>query len=383
MINYKDATDDFSMIEFFPLNRRNNNTFMDLVKLNSSIYESGKFILGEEVKKFQNNFASYVGTKYAVGVGNGLDALKLSLVAAGVKKGDWVIVPGFSFIATWLAVLDVGAVPIPVDVENKSGNICLDLVKNKMNSKVKAIVVVHLYGNPAIDLDFVSQMNSVGTTIIEDAAQAHGAEIQSIKCGNLGIISAFSFYPTKNLGATGDAGMVMTNDYDFYEVLNSISNYGRGESKYEFSRFGYNSRMDEIQAGNLNYFLNFLKNWNEIRVEIANKYKLAINSRNDDKIRHLDGILNRDVKHCYHLFVCAVEDRNDFIAYMRKQQIATEIHYPNTILDHDFIMEKIPKSEIENLPNSIKLSREVVSIPLHPWLKKEEISKIISALANY
>jgi dTDP-4-amino-4,6-dideoxygalactose transaminase len=371
------------MIDFFPLHRRENELTTNFFEIQREVFKSGKFISDHKLNEFETNFAKYIGSQHAVGVGNGLDALKISLRVAGISKGDWVIVPGFSFIATWLAVLDVGAIPIPIDVESKTGNISLNLIRKNLDKRIKAVIVVHLYGNPSIDLDFVAEMNSLGIKVIEDAAQAHGAKVGKLNCGNIGNFSAFSFYPTKNLGAAGDAGMIMTNDSNHRDIARSISNYGRGDSKYEFNKFGYNSRLDEIQASALNFFLGYLDDWNLKRINAANQYIAALASRGDKKVEHLDGKINSEVIHCYHLFVCSVDDRSNFIKHMKQSEISSEIHYPHYIYDFGFILNEIPKNFRKELPQSRRLSESVVSIPLHPWLKDWEIKTITEALVNY
>jgi dTDP-3-amino-3,4,6-trideoxy-alpha-D-glucose transaminase len=371
------------MIEFFPLNRRGKELSPDFFEIQGEVYNSGKFISDQSLTEFETNFANYIGARYAVGVGNGLDALKISLRAAGISKGDWVIVPGFSFIATWLAVLDLGAIPIPIDVESNSGNINLNLVRVNLDERVKAIIVVHLYGNPSIDINFVKEMNDLGIKVIEDAAQAHGAKVGNLSCGNIGNFSAFSFYPTKNLGAAGDAGIILTNDTNDRNIVRSIANYGRGDSKYDFIRFGYNSRLDEIQASALNFFLRYLDNWNSKRANIANQYIKSISSRSDQKIVHLNGTIRRDVIHCYHLFVCSVDDRENFVKYLQRRGISSEVHYPHYIYDFDFILNEIPEDNRKDLSQSKRLSESVVSIPLHPWLEDWEVKTINDALVNY
>lgn len=340
--------------------------------------DSGYYILGNQVKLFEANFARYCGTTHCIGVGNGLDALRLILEAYKIlgklKENDEVLVASNTFIATILAIKQAGLKPVLVETDLDSYNFDLTSLKNAISEKTKAIMPVHLYGqlSPMDEILKISKENNL--LVIEDAAQAHGAKNKANKyAGNLGDAAGFSFYPTKNLGALGDGGAVTTNDYALAEVIKKLRNYG-ASTKYVNEILGFNSRLDELQAAFLNIKLPTLDADNEIRREIAKKY---ISKINNDKITlpYYDGSKN----HVFHLFVIRVKNRNTLVDHLDRNGIGHLIHYP--IPPH----KQQVLSEFSHLsfPNAEKIHNEIISIPMSPVMIEEEVERVISVLNSY
>lgn len=366
--------------------------FLDLKKINQPFesafkqkmehfLEGGWYILGNELKLFEENFAQYCGAKHCIGVGNGLDALVLILKAyiqlGKLAKGDEVIVPSNTYIATILAVLEADLVPVLVEPRLETYNLNPDLIEAKITSKTKVILPVHLYGQLAEMSAIQDIAKKHNLLVIEDAAQSHGAifEInnqQSI-ISNQKSVKAYSFYPGKNLGALGDAGAITTNDDELAEVLFSLRNYG-SIVKYENEIIGVNSRLDELQAAFLNVKLPALDEENDCRRAIAKQYLTEI--KNDKLVLpYWDNSEN----HVFHLFVIRTENRNDLNEYLLKNGIETMIHYP--IPPHKQKALKDWNSLF--YPISEKIHDEVLSIPLNGTLTETEINKIIATLNNY
>lgn len=330
------------------------------------------FIGGEPVKKFEENFAKYCGSKYCVGVGNGLDGLTLGLRALGVKEGDEVIVPSHTYIATVLAISSVGATPVFVEPD-KYYVIDPNKIEEKITSKTKVIIVVHLYGQCG-NMDIIKEIaKKHNLKILEDAAQAHGAMYKDKKAGNLGDIAAFSFYPGKNLGAMGDSGCITTNDKELADKVRELGNYG-SKIKYTHNEKGVNSRLDTIQAAILDVKLKYLDTWNKERNETAKCY--------------LEGIKNEKVilpeirennHHIWHQFVVRVQNREEFRKYLEENGIHTLIHYPIAIHKQKAYSEY----NNLNLPIAETYAKEVVSLPIYNGLKEEEIKYIIDTINKY
>lgn len=369
------------MIRFLDLkkiNERYETAFQDTLKL---VLERGWYILGKEVESFEHNFASYCKTQHCVGVGNGLDALILifkGYIELGkLQKGDEVIVPANTYIATILAVLAADLVPVLVEPKLETYNINPDLIPEKITPKTKAILVVHLYGQ----LAEMERINAIATEhsliVVEDAAQAHGIERNS----NFEIPNsktelwavAYSFYPSKNLGALGDGGAVVTNDTQLAKVIQSLRNYG-SETKYQNEFIGVNSRLDEIQAAFLNLKLSNLDTDNDKRRSIAKRYLTEIKN---DKI--ILPFWDFSKNHVFHLFVIRTPKRAELQAYLQQLGIETAIHYP--IPPHK--QKALEQMNALSFPITEKIHEEVLSIPLHPALKDEEVSAIINALNQY
>lgn len=339
--------------------------------------KEGWYILGKEVSAFEARFAAYCGTKYCIGVGNGLDALVLifkGYIEIGkLQKGDEVIVPANTYIASILAVLQADLVPVLVEPKLESYSIDPHAIEAKITAKTKAILPVHLYGQ----LCEMEVINSIAKKhnllLIEDAAQAHGATYNGTKAGNFGNAAGFSFYPGKNLGALGDAGVITTNDDALAEVLFSMRNYG-SKVKYENERIGVNSRLDELQAAFLNIKLSHLDAENEFRRQLANRYFLEI--KNDKIILpHWDGTAN----HVFHLFVVRTQYRSALQEYLKSQGIETMIHYP--IPPHQ--QKALAHWNQLSLPITEKMHHEVLSIPMNSTLSEAEIQHIIATINQY
>lgn len=340
--------------------------------------ESGYYVLGNQVKLFEANFARYCGAKHCIGVGNGLDALRLILegykALGNLKENDAVLVASNTYIATILAIKQAGLKPVLVESDLDNYNFDLTSLKNSITKNTKAIMPVHLYGqlSPMEGIFEFSKANNL--LVIEDAAQAHGAENSDGKrAGNLGDAAGFSFYPTKNLGALGDGGAITTNDDALAEVVLKLRNYGTS-SKYVNELLGFNSRLDELQAAFLNCKLPALDMDNNRRLEIAKRYVSEIKNKKIT-LPNYDGSEN----HVFHLFVVRVENRNEFIDYLDRNSVGHLIHYP--IPPH----QQQALSEFSNLsfPNTEKSHKEVISIPMSPVLSEVDVERVIGVLNKY
>jgi dTDP-4-amino-4,6-dideoxygalactose transaminase len=369
------------MIKFLDLQKINHQyqeQFQQKMKL---VSDKGWFILGDEVKTFESNFANYCGTKHCIGVGNGLDALVLIFKAyiqlGKLQKGDQVIVPANTYIASILAILQADLVPVLVEPKLETYNINPDLIQGKITSKTKAILAVHLYGQLAEmeAINAIAKQNNL--LVIEDAAQSHGAVSNYKKAGNLADAAAFSFYPGKNLGALGDAGAITTNDDALSKVIFAMRNYG-SEQKYHNEYIGVNSRLDELQAAFLNVKLPNLDKENKIRQSIAKRYLAEIKN---EKI--ILPTWDFSGNHVFHLFVVRTSDRDRLQSYLKQNNIETLIHYP--IAPHKQIAFASETSGWSSLsyPITEKIHQEVVSLPISPVMTNEEVDYIIKILNLY
>lgn len=339
--------------------------------INSVINESA-FIKGKYVESFEKNFADFVGVKHCIGVGNGTDAIFITLKCLGVGVGDEVIVPANSFIATSEAVTLTGAKPVFVDC-NEFYNIDSNKIEAAITPKTKAIIPVHLYGQPA-DMDEIMQIaNGKGLTVIEDAAQAHGAEFKGKKVGTFGVATTFSFYPGKNLGAYGDGGAVVMNDDKLAEKIRMFANHGRiGKYNHEFE--GVNSRLDGLQAAILDIKLMHLDAWTKSRIVAANKY--------DDGLRNLVQIptMLQGANSVYHLYVIQVEDRDQVRSALKDKGIETGIHYPIPLpLLNAY---KYLNYTVRDFPTAAGAADKILSLPMHENLTIEEQGYVIEAVTN-
>tara|TARA_B110000503_G_C7165533_1_gene421745 strand:- start:3406 stop:4506 length:1101 start_codon:yes stop_codon:yes gene_type:complete len=366
------------MIKFLDLQKINaqyQDEFQQKMKL---VLDKGWFILGDEVKQFESDFAKYTNSKYCIGVGNGLDALVLifkAYIELGLmQKGDEVIVPANTYVASILAVLQADLVPVLVEPKLETYTINPDLILEKITSKTKAILLVHLYGQ-LCEMDKINKIaKEHNLLVVEDAAQSHGA-VSEVRSQNLEVrnTQAYSFYPGKNLGALGDAGAITTNDDKLAKVLYSLRNYG-SEKKYHNEYIGVNSRLDEVQAAFLNVKLPYLNDDNNKRRIIAKRYVTEI--KNDKIILPFWDFSNN---HVFHLFVIRTKNRADLIKYLLKNDIETVIHYPIPI--HK---QKAFKSWNNMFfPITEKIHDEVLSIPISPILTDVEVSKVIQTLNQY
>jgi len=340
--------------------------------------ESGYYVLGNQVKLFEANFARYCGAKHCIGVGNGLDALRLILegykALGKLKENDAILVASNTYIATILAIKQAGLKPVLVESDLDNYNFDLTSLKNSIIKNTKAIMPVHLYGqlSPMEEILEFSKANNL--LVIEDAAQAHGAGNSDRKrAGNLGDAAGFSFYPTKNLGALGDGGAITTNDDSLAEVVSKLRNYGTS-SKYVNELIGFNSRLDELQAAFLNCKLPALDMDNNRRREIAKRYVSEIKNKKIALPTY-----DESENHVFHLFVVRVENRNEFIDYLDRNSVGHLIHYP--IPPH----HQKALSEFSNLnfPNTEKSHNEVISIPMSPVLSEVDVERVIGVLNKY
>lgn len=342
----------------------------------SRVMDSGHYIMGPELLAFEREFAQFTGSRFCVGVGNGLDALHLALKSLNIGPGDEVIVPAHTFIATWLAVTSVGANLVPVDCQLDTANINPDLIERAITRQTKAILPVHLYGQPAdmVRINDIAKRHAL--FVIEDAAQSHGAMQNGVSAGALGHAASFSFYPGKNLGAFGDGGCVTTSDAGISEKVRELSNYG-SQKKYVHLSQGMNSRLDEIQAAILRVKLQKLEDWNRRRCEIAQSYLSVLDNHS---VIHPPGVLP-NVKPVWHLFVVRVADRDHFQGYLRERGIQTLVHYPTPPYMQDAYRSLGIKPD--DFPVATQLCREVVSLPIGPHLSREQESWVAEALAGY
>ena len=372
------------MIQFLDLKKINEpygTIFQEKLKL---VLENGWYILGNEVATFESDFANYCGTKHCIGVGNGFDAMVLIFKAyiqlGKLQKGDEVIVPANTYIASILAIMQADLIPVLVEPKLETYNLNPDLISEKITSKTKAILVVHLYGQLAemAEINKIAQENNL--IVVEDAAQAHGAvldfrfQISDFrKAGNLSNAAAFSFYPGKNLGALGDGGAVVTNDAELTKVIQSLRNYG-SEAKYQNEFIGINSRLDELQAAFLNVKLPNLDAENNVRRTIAKRYLSEIKN---DKIKL--PFWDFSENHVFHLFVIRTENRNELQQFLLENGIQTMIHYP--IPPHK--QKAFLNWNHLSFPITEKIHNEVLSLPISPVMTVDEVSFVISILNQY
>lgn len=334
---------------------------------------SGWYLLGNELASFEKEFADYCGTKHAIGVANGLQALELILRAYDISEGDEVIVPSNTYIATWLAISSVGAQIVAVEPDPSTYNLDPAQIEAAITKKTKAIIVVHLYGQTA-DMDpILTIAKKYGLKVIEDAAQAHGATYKGKKAGGLGDAAGFSFYPGKNLGAFGDGGAITTNDDALATKIQMLRNYG-SKQKYHHEIQGTNSRLDEIQAAVLRVKLKYLDEWNERRNQIAEFYTAQL--KNQSSI--LRPYVLEHTKPAWHLYVIRTTQRDELQNQLMKQGIHTLIHYPTP--PHKQAAYK--ELETWSLPISEKLHQEVLSIPMGPHISLEDAQRVVAAVKN-
>lgn len=356
-------------------------SFLDLGKLHSSIrpqldiayhrvMDSGNFIMGPELDAFEAEFAHYCDVKHCIGVGNGLEALYLLLRAYGIGSGDEVIVPSNTFIATWLAVSECGATPIAVEPDPVTHNINPALIDAAINTRTRAIMPVHLYGQTA-DMDPINELAAKHSLIvIEDAAQAQGARYKGRRAGSLGHAAGTSFYPGKNLGALGDGGAVLTNDAWIAEKVRQLRNYG-SMVKYQHDLAGYNSRLDEMQAAFLRVKLTVLDQWNERRREIAAQYSRLLGG-SDLGLPTVPAY----AEPVWHLYVIRTKRRNILRAHLERQGISTVIHYPTPPHKQKCYryLSQCDFSIAETLAN------EVLSLPMSPMMTEEDIRYVAAQI---
>jgi dTDP-4-amino-4,6-dideoxygalactose transaminase len=335
------------------------------------VMESGWYILGDEVSEFEHEFANYCGVKFCVGVANGLEALTIALKAWDIGPSDEVIVPSNTYIATWLAVTQVGAKIVPVEPDESTYNLDPDKIESAITEKTKVILPVHLYGQPA-DMDNICKLsNKYGLKTLEDSAQAHGASYKGKKTGSLGDASGFSFFPSKNLGTFGDGGAVTTNDEELVKKIRILRNYGSSK-KYVNELIGYNSRLDELMAAFLRVKLHYLDEWNSRRKKIAEWYLKTLPRTFPDLVLPM---VPNWADPCWHLFVIRTASRDAFQSKLTENGIGTLIHYP--IPPHlQKAYEQLHYTQ-GAYPIAEKMAKEVLSIPMGIHLSKEILEKSV------
>lgn len=366
------------MIPFLDLHKVNARFEAEFQEQFQSFLDRGYYILGEEVAAFEVAYARYCGVDHCIGVGNGLDALRLILegykTLGKLQDGDEVLVAANTFIATILAIRQAGLIPVLVEATSDGYNFDLAAIEGALTEKTKAIMPVHLYGQlaPMQPLSRIAEAHKL--LLIEDAAQAHGAvDENGRKAGSLGDAAGFSFYPAKNLGALGDGGAVTTKDTELAKAIRSLRNYGTS-SKYINDLPGWNSRLDGLQAAFLSVKLRQLEADNEIRRSIAKRYLSGITNPKI-QLPYYDGSGN----HVFHLFVVQVADRIDFMEYLKQEGVGHLIHYP--IAPHQ--QRAFPEFRTLRFPAAEKMHDQVISIPISPVMEEDQVNKVIAVLNAY
>lgn len=339
------------------------------------VLDRGDFVLGQDVSKLEEEFAAYCGTKYAVGVDNGLSALELSLRALGVGPGDEVIVPAHTFTATAAAVSFAGATPVFVDVDPETMTIDVEKIEEAITSRTKAILPVHLYGLPADMHMILGVSEKYNLMVVEDACQAHGAMYKGHRVGGLGHAAGFSFYPTKNLGGCGDGGMVTTNDPEVVETVRALRNCGqRVKNIHELQPF--NHRLDSLQAAILRVKLNYLDTWIDSRRRLAALYNKLLSDTNVVIPADLPGY-----QHVYHLYVIRAQNRNALQAYLKDHGIGTAVHYPDPVHLQPFYSNGVDRHG--QCPISEKVCNEILSLPMYPEMTEEQVEVVSTCIREY
>ena len=345
----------------------------EMIQKFEDVYDKGWFIQGSECDAFEKEFAEYTKVAHCIGCGNGLEAILLALKALGVSAGDEVIIPSNTFIATALAVSYIGAIPVTVDPDLATFNLSEEGIEAAITEKTKAIIPVHLYGHAA-DMDPILRIaQKYDLKIVEDCAQAHGAEYKGKKIGSFGHAAAFSFYPGKNLGALGDGGAVVTNDSEVAAKVRALANYGSVE-KYNHEYKGQNSRLDEVQAAFLRIKLSHLDEYNAFRSTVAEKYLKGITN-----VKVKLPQIGKDRTHVWHIFPVLVETRDAFKTYLENNEIGTVCHYPTPI----YKQKAYKDDNIEPSAMADLISSQELSLPLYYGMPDEEIQFVIDTVNNY
>ena len=363
-------------IPFYNLNPIHQPIKKEILDSIGSIIDQSAFIQGQEVHNFENAFATFCNSTFAIGVGNGLDALKIALQTLDIGPGDEVIVPAHTYIATWLAVSELGAVPVPVDANPDTMNLDPNLVESCITSKTKVIIPVHLYGLPC-EMDAITKLAKAHHLhIVEDFAQAQGANYANQPVGSFGIINGTSFYPSKNIGAMGDAGAITTSDADLYQKAAMIKNYG-SQKRYFHELQGVNSRLDTFQAAILNIKLKQLSAHNQERKKLANRYQENLGKH--PKIK-LQTIPNPCVS-VYHLFVIRVKERDELMQHLDQQNIGSLIHYPCP----PHLQKAYHHLQLKPgaFPVAEQIASEALSLPLYVGMGLPEVDYVSQAVLSF
>lgn len=337
------------------------------------VLQGGNFILGPEVTAFESEYARFLGTKHVISVSSGLDALRLSLLAAGIGPGDEVITAANTFIATALAVTSTGARVVLVEPDEATHNITAAGIEKALTPRTKALLPVHLYGLPCDMKDILALAKARNLTVIEDACQAHGAKVDGQSAGTLGAMGCYSFYPGKNLGAYGDGGAISTNDDRLAEKLKSLRNYGQSK-KYHHVEIGYNHRLDEVQAAILRIKLKNLERYNTLRAQHAAYYTRAL-SGTPLVCPTVPG--NRT--HIFHLYVVRSTQRDRLQAHLTEKGIGTLIHYPIPIHKQEAYKDE----KLGSFPLAEKLAGEILSLPMYPELTEAQLAEVVAGVKSF
>ena len=363
------------MIPISDLKEQYQNIKEEIDSVIERVMERGWFILGEEVERFEREFASFLGSTHAVGVNTGTDALFIALRSLAVGPGDEVITTPLTATYTALAISMTGATVVLADIDEETYNIDPQKIEDKINKKTRVLMPVHLYGNPADMEPILALAEKHNLKVVEDAAQAHGALYKGQEVGSLGDIGCFSFYPSKNLGAYGDAGMITTNDANVAEKARLIRNGGQTD-RYHHQILGVNSRMDELQAAILSVKLKHLREWNEKRRDIAHLY--------NERLEGLNITLpmeREDVKHVYYLYILRTNQRDNLKEFLAENDIGTQIHYPVPVhLQKAYEFLNVSSG---SLPCAGKAAREVLSLPMYPELKEKQVNFVSETIRKF
>lgn len=345
----------------------------------NNVLESGQYILGEQVEKLEDEITNYCGVDYAVGVASGTDALLLSLKALGIKSGDEVILPTFTFFATAAVVSRLGATPVFVDIDPISYNIAPEKIKEKITDQTRAIIPVHLFGQPA-EMDKIMKIaEDYNLKVVEDACQAIGAKYQGTQVGNFGNTAALSFFPSKNLGAYGDGGMILTNEKSLAERIKRLRLHG-AERKYYHQEIGYNSRLDTIQAAILRVKLKYLAEWTYNRQRVAVAYNSKFKENKLDEMVLLPVKKIKDSTHVYHHYVIRTGNRDRLKLFSEKNGVAVAVYYPLPLHLQECYQELAYQQGA--LPVAEKVCKQVLALPIDPGLSDEEINYIVKLIAS-
>lgn len=366
-------------VAFFDLATAHKAILPELEVAALRVVRSGWYIGGPEVSTFETNFARYVAANHCIGTGNGMDALSMALMALGVGEGDEVIVPGHTFIATWLAVSKLGAVPVPVSVDEDTYVMEPSAIEAAITPRTKVIMPVHLYGHPAPMAEICAIAKRYNLKVVDDAAQAQGAEVAGQRIGSLGDATCWSFYPGKNLGALGDAGGVTTNNDALAAAVRKCGNYGSSTKYVHDDMSCMNSRLDPLQAAFLDVKLGYLDAWNEQRREAAAFYNEALKSLP----LHLPQVKG-DVLPVWHMYVVRTTQREALQAFLQEQGIPTLIHYPHAITDQKAYASLKPELEpTAAMQQARRIAAECLSLPFGPHHTKAELQMVVDAVSAF
>ena len=347
-----------------------------MVNATKRVIDSGWYVLGKELVSFEEQWAKTCGVKHAIGVGNGMDAIEIALRSLGITQGDEVITTTMTAFATVLAIYRAGATPVLADIDPATALLSPESVERCISNKTKAVLLVHLYGQVRNMSSWVDLCNKRSIYLIEDCAQAHLAKYQGKFAGSFGQAGAYSFYPTKNLGALGDAGMLLTNDKFVEEKSRCLRNYGQSK-RYHHPELGLNSRLDEMQASILMERIKWLEGFTQRRKEIAHAYRVGINHPLINMLKEPE----TSDSHVYHLFVITCTEREAFMSHMKAQEIQTLIHYP--IVIHQQEPCRTAKQDPQGLAYSEQHAAICVSLPCHPQMSDKEIETVINAANSF